>query len=40
MYYLKDQEQLMKVKDAMREKASPWAGTSGARKPNKKGGTV
>ena len=28
------------VEDAMREKQSPWAGTSGAKVPHKKGGKV
>ena len=36
----KERRRLAQVKDAMREKASPWAVTSGARKPNKKGGKV
>ena len=36
----RERARLAKVKDAMREKGSPWAGTSGARKPNKKGGKV
>ena len=29
-----------KIKDAMKEKQSPWAGTSGAKVPHKKGGKV
>ena len=28
------------IKDAMKEKQSPWAGTSGAKVPHKKGGKV
>jgi|TARA_R100001480_G_scaffold8405_1_gene16586 hypothetical protein len=38
--YSKKQRKKAQVEDAMREKQSPWAGTSGAKVPHKKGGKV